>query len=136
MSQPKNTTAPPLTQLPAIQDDDLRGFIYYQVNVRQDGIGLQGYPIIWLGLAIELLEMFRPEYPEGRLYIQKVAAELSEFDEISQSSERHKDLIFSVREAERPGHEYLARLGYFGEYDSAPQNEKQQIVARESEVSE
>lgn len=132
MSRPENSTAPPPKQLSDIQHDDLRGFIYYQVNVRQCGVRLQGYPIIWLGLAVELLEMLRPEYPEGVICIQKVAAELNEFADISLTSERQKDLIISVRTADRPGHEYLARLGSFGPYESAPRNEQSQIVARDA----
>lgn len=124
---PKNTTAPPGTQASTGQDaaDDMpRGFIWFSVDRVLPNIRITGFPVLNKGLAVELYEMLCPELKNERVVIQPCAGDSQDFQLVSQQAARHKDLILSCRSAERPGHEYLARIGHFGRYNPAPQNEQ------------
>jgi len=113
MSQAKNTTAPPTAQV-SVEPC----FGYWVVMVKQSKMTLQGVPLISKGLAVELARMLLPEFPGRELYVQafNFPAELS--DELKTVASRNKDMVISCRSADRPGHEYISRLGHQGMYSA------------------
>lgn len=135
---PKNTTASPGLQHPPATnaaEQELRGFVWMALSVRINGVSHQTLPMLNKGLAVELLEMFAMEFPKESLRILQFGAPIEDLDGIKLVASRNKDLIISIRSAERPCHEYWARLGFWGEYSrssSAPQNGISQNVAQTS----
>ncbi|MCJ7957239.1 MAG: hypothetical protein MUW57_11980 [Pseudomonas sp.] len=135
----ENSTTPLKAQhLPSRQrPEPLRGFTYYSVQVIYDDAGLKRtYPGVQdKHLALELKEMLEPEnapYPVRLLWI---AGQENEVDAFLRMESRVIDMIKSVRSAERPGHEFMARLGQFGPYEGyAPRSEQSENVARDSGV--
>lgn len=123
----ENNTAPPPTQLPDIQDDDGRGFIYFTVMVKTSKIVLQGLPLMDRQLAYTLAEMLLPEFPEKAIYIQPCGASAHEHAQIEVAAGRHKDVITSCQTAVFPGREYLARLGASAMYD--PRLDPMEVLA-------
>ncbi len=123
---PKNTTAPPKEQ----QRGSARslgmfiGFTYYEVQVtfkaeglRQTFPGLQSEP-----LADEFRSILEPVFAPNPVRIVWAAGQEEEADAFLIAESRLTDMIISVRTADRPGHELLSRLGYFGPYEGcAPQ---------------
>ncbi|RMN59599.1 hypothetical protein [Pseudomonas savastanoi] len=130
MLHSKNTTAPPVAQEPSeIPNKTPSGFIYYTVDVRTPVIRQTGLPILVKALAVELYLALSIEFrdPRFEVIIQACAADAEDRKSFERRAARNKDLIISCRSADRPGHEYLARLGQYGEYDPrqpAPQNEE------------
>lgn len=130
MLHPKNTTAPPVAQEPAeIPYKIPSSFIYYTVDVQTPVIRQTGLPILVKALAVELYLALSVEFPAPKfeVIIQACAADAEDRKSFERRASRNKDLIISCRSADRPGYEYLARLGQYGEYDprhSAPQNEE------------
>ena len=120
MLHPKNTTAPPVAQEPSeIPNKIPRGFIYYTVDVQTPVIRQTGLPILVKALAVELYLALSVEFrdPGFEVIIQACAADAEDRKSFERRASRNKDLIISCRSADRPGHEYLARLGQYGEYD-------------------
>lgn len=126
----KNTTAPPVAQGPSeILTKIPSGFIYYTVDVRTPAIRQTGLPILVKALAVELYLALSVEFQEQgfEVIIHACAADAEDRKSFELRASRNKDLIISCRSADRPGHEYLARLGQYGEYDPrqpAPRNEE------------
>ncbi|WP_311968888.1 hypothetical protein [Pseudomonas baltica] len=84
-------------------------------------------PILDKNLALELRPAIASAVPDVRVIVQTCAGDAEDFEIVTPRAARNRDLIISCRSADRPGHEYLARLGQFGRYDprqSAPQNEE------------
>ncbi|WP_149036681.1 hypothetical protein, partial [Pseudomonas syringae group genomosp. 7] len=120
MLHPKNTTAPPVAQEPLeLPSKTLCGFVYFSVDVQSAAIRQTGLPILVKALAVELYLALSAEFPEPayEVIIQTCAGHAEDFKSVQRRAARNKDLIISCRSAERPGHEYLARLGQYGEYD-------------------
>lgn len=130
MLHPKNTTAPPVAQEPAELPYKIpRGFIYFSVDLQTPVIRQTGLPILVKALAVELYLALSVEFRDSgvEVIIQAYAADAEDRKSFERRASRNKDLIISCRSADRPGHEYLARLGQYGEYDPrqpAPQNEE------------
>jgi hypothetical protein len=126
---PKNTTAPPGAQVSSdipVEVDIPRGSVWYCVDQILPNIRIQGLPIFDKKLAIELRSAIASAVPDFRVIVQACAGDAEDLKTVAPSAARNRDLIISCRSAERPGHEYLARLGQFGAYDphqSAPQKE-------------
>lgn len=113
----------------------LRGFTYYVVQVVYVEAGLkQTYPgVLDECMALELKAMLEQEVSPCPVQIQWWAGMDDEFDNFLAKNERMEDMIRSARSAERPGHEFLARLGYFGLYEGyAPQKIQSENVALKS----
>lgn len=109
-----------------------RGFTYYVVQVVYAEAGLkQTYPgVLDKCTALEFKAMLEPEVYPHPVQIQWWAGMDSEFDRFLIRDERMTDMIQSVRSAERPGHEFMARLGHYGPYEGyAPQNSQSKNVA-------
>lgn len=126
----KNTTAPPGAQgssdIP-VEADIPRGFVWYCVDQILPNLRIQGQPILDKDLALELRAAIAPWVPDFRVIIQTCAGDAEDFEIVAPRAARNRDLIISCRSADRPGLEYLARLGQFGRYDprqSAPQNDE------------
>lgn len=82
-------------------------------------------PILDRALALELRSAIASAIPDVRVIVQACAGDAEDLKTVAPRAARNRDLIISCRSAERPGHEYLARLGQFGANDlrqSAPQN--------------
>lgn len=112
-----------------------RGFTYYVVQVVYTEAGLkQTYPgVLDKCMALELKAMLEQELSPCPVHIQWWAGMDYEFDSFLVGNERMEDMIQSVRSADRPGHELLARLGFFGPYEGyAPQNIQPENVAQVS----
>ncbi len=140
MSYVKNTTAPPKAQhLPPRQPFEARrGFTYYEVQVIYEDAGIKRtYPGVQdEALAWELKGMIEPEVAPYPVRILWIAGQEYEVERFLRMESRVTDMIKSVRSADRPGHEFMARLGQFGPYEGyAPQNAQSENVARESEVA-
>lgn len=109
-----------------------RGFTYYVVQVVYAEAGLkQTYPgVLDKSVALELKALLEQEISPCPVQIQWWAGMDDEFDAFLIGNERMEDMIKSVRSADRPGHEFLARLGFFGPYEGcAPQNSRAESVA-------
>lgn len=77
--------------------------------------------------------MLEKEVAPHPVQIQWWAGMDAEFDNFLVGNERIEDMIQSVRSAERPGHEFLVRLGCFGRYEGyAPQKIQSENVAPNS----
>ncbi|WP_219268851.1 hypothetical protein [Pseudomonas sp. Xaverov 259] len=111
----KNVTASPTAQ----SFEARRGFTYYVVQVVYEEAGLkQTYPgVLDKCVALEFKAMLEKEVFPHPVQIQWWAGMDSEFDSFLIGDERMTDMIQSVRSAERPGHELLARIGHFGSYE-------------------
>lgn len=112
-----------------------RGFTYYAVQVVYAEAGLkQTYPgVLDKCMALELKALLEQEVSPCPVQIQWWAGMGDEFDSFLIGNERMEDMIQSVRSAERPGHEFLARLGFFGPYEGyAPQNLQSENAAPNS----
>lgn len=112
-----------------------RGFTYYVVQVVYAEAGLkQTYPgVLDKAVALEFKAMLEQEVSPCPVQIQWWAGMDDEFDSFLIGNERVEDMIQSVRSAERPGHEFLARLGFFGPYEGyAPQNLQSENAAPNS----
>lgn len=136
MSHPKNTTAPPKAQhLPPRQPFEARrGFTYYEVQVVYEDVGIKRtYPGVQdESLALELKGMIELEVAPYPVRILWIAGQEEEVERFLRMESRVTDMIKSVRSADRPGHEFMARLGQFGPYEGyAPQNAQSENVARE-----
>lgn len=124
----ENTTAPPVAQEPAVLPYKIpRGFIYFSVDLQTPVIRQTGLPILVKALAVELYLALSVEFRDSgvEVIIQACAADAEDHKSIARRASRNKDLIISCRSADRPGHEYLARLGHYGQYDPlqpAPRN--------------
>lgn len=96
-----------------------RGFTYYVVRVVYEEAGLtQTFSgVLDKSTALEFKAILEPEVYPHPVQIQWWAGMDSEFDRFLIGDERMTDMIQSVRSAERPGHEFLARLGHFGPYE-------------------
>ncbi|WP_138449814.1 hypothetical protein [Pseudomonas edaphica] len=96
-----------------------RGFTYYVVKVIYANAGLQQtFPgVLDKCVALEFKAMLETEVAPYPVQIQWWAGMEAEFDSFLVGNDRMEDLIQSVRSAERPGHELLARLGCFGRYE-------------------
>ncbi len=127
---PKNTTAPPRAQESSdiqVEADMPLGLIWFTVDQVLPNIRIQGMPILDKNLALELRPAIASAVPDVRVIVQTCAGDAEDFEIVTPRAARNRDLIISCRSADRPGHEYLARLGQFGRYDprqSAPQNEE------------
>ncbi|WP_236218202.1 hypothetical protein [Pseudomonas rhodesiae] len=109
-----------------------RGFTYFVVQVVYAEAGLkQTYPgVLDKGVALELKAMLEQDVSPCPVQIQWWAGMDDEFDSFLIVNDRMEDMVHSVRSAERPGHEFLARLGFFGPYEGyAPQNSQAESVA-------
>ncbi|NWB08931.1 hypothetical protein HX862_13550 [Pseudomonas sp. D5002] len=109
-----------------------RGFTYYVVQVVYAEAGLkQTYPgVLDKCMALELKALLEQEVSPCPVQIQWWAGMGDEFDSFLIRNKRMEDMIQSVRSAERPGHEFLARLGFFGPYEGyTPQSSRTGIVA-------
>jgi hypothetical protein len=120
MTHPENTTAPPKAQqsVPRQPFEDRRGFTYYEVQVIYEDAGLkQTYPGMQdETLALELKAMIEPEVAPYPVRILWIAGHGDESGDFLRMESRVTDMIKSVRSADRPGHEFMARLGQFGPY--------------------
>lgn len=128
----ENTTTPPKAQHPAAAQpfEVRRGFTYYEVQVIYEDAGLKrSYPGVQdESLAMELKAMLEPEHAPCPVRIVWVAGHEYEVEDFLRMECRVTDMIKSVRSADRPGHEFLARLGFFGPYEGyAPQNHTSQV---------
>ena len=98
---------------------------YHQVTVRLMEYGVRfSFPGLRSeSLALELADMLRPCFPGQAIQVIWVAAGPHEdIEQCRVVDLRMTDMIVSVRTAAKPGHEFLSRLGYFGEYEGpAPQ---------------
>ncbi|MDD0969699.1 hypothetical protein [Pseudomonas aphyarum] len=135
---PKNSIAPPGAQqlAPKRPYESCAGFDYYEVQAVYASEGFKvSYPgLLDETLAIELQGMLQPEVENNTVRIVWAAGWAQDFDRFLKMDERMTDMVRSVRSAERPGHEFLARLGQFGPYEGyAPQNGESESVARELE---
>lgn len=112
--------------------DERAGFTYYEVRVVYEDAGFkQTYPgVLDECLALELKAMLEQEVAPYPVSISWVAGWAKGFESFLRMNDRVTDMIQSVRSAERPGHEFLARLGQFGPYEGyAPQNTQAGSVA-------
>ncbi|RMT70392.1 hypothetical protein ALP43_02492 [Pseudomonas azotoformans] len=128
VSVPKSVSITPTAQ----PFDGRAGFTYYEVQVVYEDAGLkQTYPgVLDECLALELKAMLEPEVAPYPVRISWVAGWAKGFENFLRMNDRVTDMIQSVRSAERPGHEFLARLGQFGPYEGyAPQNSQAESVA-------
>ncbi len=127
----KSVDTPPTAQ----SFEDRRGFTYYVVQVVYADAGLnQTYPgVLDKCVALEFKAMLEKEVAPHPVEIQWWAGMEAEFDKFLIGNDRMEDMIQSVRSAERPGHELLARLGHFGRYEGyAPQKIQPENVASNS----
>lgn len=119
--QAKNTIAPPKAQhLPLRQrPEPLRGFTYYSVQVIYEDAGIKRtYPGVQdEALALELKAMLEPEHGHRPVRLLWIAGQEEEAESFLRMESRVTDLIKSVRSEDRPGHEFMARLGEFGPYE-------------------
>ncbi|MBA6043782.1 hypothetical protein [Pseudomonas lactis] len=141
MSHAKNTTAPSKAQHPALRQpfEARRGFTYYEVQVIYEDAGFKRtYPGVQdEALALELKGMIEPEVAPYPVRILWIAGQEDEVESFLRMESRATDMIKSVRSADRPGQEFMARLGLFGPYEGyAPQNAQSENVARKEEVAE
>lgn len=126
---PKNTTAPPGAQhLPAGDKlDVIFTHTYHQVTVMplEDGARFSFPGLRNAELAKELALILRPCFPLREIQVIWIAANPNEdLDSFVLQDARMTDMIVSVRTAANPGHEFLSRLGYFGECEGrAPQKD-------------
>lgn len=116
----KNTTAPPETQAGSRVTNKVSAFDVYLVMVKTSQIVLQGLPVMEAdrALAEKLAEMLKPEYPGRAIYIRRCSYPISEFSSVARVASRNRDMIINCLTADRPGHEYLARLGSNAMYDA------------------
>ena len=118
MSHPKNTTAPPEAQQTTFKSPrgGIAGFEYWEVRVRYEEEGLTSvFPgVLDEDLAYEFVDILRPEVSPGVVSVIWAGGLGCDYAFFKARSDRVSDLIISVRTAERPGHEYLARIGQFG----------------------
>lgn len=92
---------------------------YHQVTVTSSTSGFRfSMPGLRIkGLAEELATILRPCFPSQNVRVIWVAANPNDdLQSFLTQDGRMTDLIVSVRTAADPGHELLARLGFFGEY--------------------
>lgn len=132
---PKNTTAPPGAQHIPLESSasDIAGFEFWEVRVRYEEEGsTRIFPgVLEEKLAYELRDILRPEVSPGVVGVIWAGAEGRNYAWFEARSDQVCDMIISVRTAERPGHEYLARLGQFGPYEGyATQNAESENVSR------
>lgn len=137
MSHPKNTTAPPRAQQSSQERPypSLRGFEYFVVQVVHETEGFKtSFPgVLDESLAMELRSMLQTEFSPDSVQVVWVAGWDAELSTVLRMSDRMTDMIKSVRSAERPGREFLERLGRFGPYlGYASQNSTDQNVPRTS----
>lgn len=117
----ENTTAPPKAQHqhPRQPFEVRRGFTYYEVQVIYKEAGFKrSYPGVQDEmLAFELKEMLEPENVPYPVRLVWIAGQEAEAERFLRMESRVTDMIKSVRSADRPGHEFMARLGQFGPYE-------------------
>lgn len=117
----ESTTAPPKAQhQPPRQPFEVRrGFTYYEVQVIYKESGFKrSYPGVQDEmLALELKEMLEPENVPYPVRLVWIAGQEAEAERFLRMESRVTDMIKSVRSADRPGHEFMARLGQFGPYE-------------------
>jgi hypothetical protein len=123
---PKNTTALSRAQHPPISRKlgVLTGFTYYEIEIlfREEQMRLRLPGLQSEAMAVELKSILEPVFPFQEIRIAWVAGMEEEFEEFLIGDSRFEDMIISVRTAERPGHELLARMGLWGAYKNlAPQ---------------
>jgi len=126
MAHPKNTTAPSRAQhQPRSQKlGVLTGFTYYELQIllREEQMRLRLPGLQSEELAVELKSILEPVFPSEEIRIAWVAGVEEEREEFLIVDSRLADMVISVRSAECPGHELLARLGFWGAYQNlAPQ---------------
>lgn len=137
--QNENTTAPKKAQqLPPVpRFEALRGFTYYEVQVVREAAGFKTtYPGVQdKSLALELKSMLELECAPHPVRLLWIAGQEDEVESFLRMESRVTDLIKSVRSADRPGHEFMARLGQYGPYEGyAPHSAQSENVARDSGV--
>ena len=100
-----------------IDDDGDRGFISYTVNAysHEAGINRQLASVIQCGLAIELLEILKPEFPAEKFSVTRYAREMNDFPAEERSSSRVKDLVIWLRDSDEPGKDFLTLIGCRGD---------------------
>ncbi len=140
MSHQKNTTVRPKAQHRPSRPrpEPLRGFTYYEVQVLYEDAGLKRtYPGVQdKHLALELKGMLEPEHAPYPVRLLWIAGQEEEVESFLRMEYRVTDMIKSVRSADRPGHEFMARLGQFGSYEGyAPRSAQSENVAGESGVT-
>ncbi|MFB6403301.1 hypothetical protein [Pseudomonas putida] len=124
MQQAKSSSSlsrfqPFLPDAPEVMDDIARGFISYTINACFPEVGLnqQIVSVIQRDLAIELVEILRPEFDGARLSITQYAREIEDIDAERLSSSRVKDLVIWLRDSEQPGKDFLTLIGYRGKWE-------------------
>lgn len=137
--QNENTTAAPKAQHRPLRQpfEATRGFTFYEVQVVYEDAGTKlTFPGVQdESLALELKEMIEPEVAPYPVRILWIAGQGEEVERFLRMESRVTDMIKSVRSADRPGQEFMARLGRFGPYEGyAPRSAQAQNVAQESGV--
>lgn len=115
---PKNTTAPPGAQDITLVSplSDISGFEFWEVRVRYEDEGVtRTFPgVLEEKLAFELRDILQAEVSPAVVDVIWAGAEGRDYAWFEARHDKICDMIISVRTAERPGHEFLARLGQFG----------------------
>lgn len=108
-----------LAEAPSIDDDIARGFISYTVNAYfpDSGLNQQLLSVTQSSLAIELVEILRPELEGAKFSITRYARESDDLESEKLSSSRVKDLVLWLRDSVQPGKDFLALIGYRGELE-------------------
>lgn len=99
------------------------GQVLYSVTVRfPDGGLAQQFPgLIVCGLAIEMMERLREEYPEARVNIIRYGVGIENRAEAEALTERTKETIIKARDKEYSGRALLQELEFWTPTDrSAP----------------
>lgn len=117
----ENITAPSKAQHPRSMQriSAIQGFTYYEVQVIYEDAGFKrSYPGVQdESLALELKAMLEPENAPYPVRLAWIAGQEAEVERFLRMESRVIDMIKSVRTADRPGHEFMARLGQFGPYE-------------------
>ena len=134
---PENSTTPSEAQHqpPRQPFEHRKGFTYYEVQVIYEDAGFKrSYPGVQdKSLALELKTMIEPEVAPYPVRIVWAGGHEDEVERFLRMEGRVTDMIKSVRSADCPGREFMARLGQFGPYEGyAPQNAQSENVARAS----
>lgn len=90
------------------------GFIRYVVSFRdkKSGMGIQLAESGRKDIALELVEMLRPEFPEWEPSILRFSGLSDERAEYEPYFQRVKETVIELRDVENPGREFLRRIGY------------------------
>lgn len=115
------SAAIPSKRLEDLTFDD--GFIRYVVCFRskETGLGFQIAEAGLCGIALELLEMLRPEFPGWESRIVRFAGFSDERAECEPYFQRIKETVIELRDVENPGREFLRRIGYRADSPASPE---------------